>query len=156
MNNNKATATTTAQASWRDTIRKAAEAAKDYAKMVADDYADDWRHADEANRQDAARRAAGAFEHADDWYRIANKLTEAIDGSQDDKNAAQAIKEAINQASETTVADWCCPIAEALGQAATEALASATAGTPGFGDTMDKASAAASLAEAYAKAVRWG
>ena len=141
---------------WRDTIRQAAEAAKDYAKAVADDYADDWRQADEANRQEAARRAASAFDHADDGYRTADRLIGALDAYRDDKQAARAIKDTIEEAGKTTQADWCCPIAESLGKAATEALASATAGTVGLGDTMDKARAAASLAQAYAEAATWG
>lgn len=151
MNNNETTAK-----SWRDTIRQAAEAAKDYAKAVADDYANDWRQADEAGRQDAARRAASAFDHADGWYRTADKLIEALDDNTDDQYAAEAIKDAIKEAGRTEQADWGCPIADSLGQAATEALASATAGTVGIGDTATKAHAAASLAEAYAEAVRWG
>ena len=153
MNNNETTATAK---SWRDTIRQAAEAAKDYAKAVADDYANDWRQADEAGRKDAARRAASAFDHADGWYRIADKIIEAVDDDQDDEHAAAEIRNTIKEAGQTDQADWCCPIADLLGQAATEALASATAGTAGIGDTADKAHAAASLAEAYAEAVRWG
>ena len=142
--------------SWRETIREAAEAAKGYAKAVADDYADDWRQATEADREEAARRAASAFEHASDWYRTADKIIEALDGNPDDKYAAMAIQGAIHQAGQTTQADWLCPIAEALGKAATEALASATAGTVGTGDQDDKAEAAASLAKAYAETVAWG
>lgn len=153
MNNNQTTATAK---SWRDTIRQAAEAAKEYAKAVADDYADEWRQADEADRADAARRAASAFDQADDWYRTADKLIEALDDNPDDQEAAQAIKDEIKRASGTTQADWCCPIEDKLGKAATEALAEATASEAGYATTMDKARAAASLAEAYAEAVRWG
>lgn len=151
-------ATTTTEAhetGWRKTIREAAEAAKEYAKAVADDYADDWRAASEADRAEAARRAAGAFDQADDWYRTADKLTKALDNP-DDQDAAQAIKDEIKRAGETTQADWCCPIADMLGKAAAEALAEATASEAGYETTMNKASAAARLAEAYAEAVRWG
>lgn len=142
--------------SWRKTIREAAEAAKDYAEAVANDYADDWRQAKEADRAEAARRAASAFQHASDWYRTADKIIEALDGNPDDKYAAMAIQGAIHQAGQTTQADWLCPIAEALGKAVTEALASATAGTVGTGDQDDKAQAAASLVKAYAETVTWG
>jgi hypothetical protein len=154
MNNNETTEAH--ESSWRKTIRQAAEAAKEYAKAVADDYADEWRQADEAERADAARRAASAFDQADDWYRTADKLIEALDDNQSDEDAAQAIRDEINRASGTTQADWCCPIADELGKAATEALAEATASEAGYETTMNKASAAARLAEAYAEAVRWG
>ena len=141
--------------SWRETIRKAAEAAKAYAEAVANDYAEDWRAADEADRREAARRAASAFDHASDWYRTADKIIEALDDT-NDRYAAGAIQEAIHQAGQTTQADWLCPIADALGKAATEALASATDETVGTGDAADKAQAAASLARAYAETVAWG
>lgn len=142
--------------SWRETIRQAAKTAKEYAKEVADEYAVEYRDADEADRAEAARRAASAFEHASDWYRTADKIIEALDGNPDDKYAAMAIQGAIHQAGQTTQADWLCPIAEALGKAATEALASATAGTVGTADEADRAEAAASLAKAYAETVAWG
>lgn len=153
MNNNETTATAK---SWRDTLREAAEAAKEYAKAVADDYAKQWREAKAQDRQDAARRAADAFDQADDWYRTADKIAEAIDDDQDDSHAAAEIKDEIERAGQTRQADWCCPIVDFLGRAATEALAEATASAAGYATTMDKASAAASLAAAYAEAVRWG
>lgn len=152
MDNNKAQ---TKKTSWRDTIREAAEAAKEYAKAVADDYADDWRQASEANRAEAARRAASAFDQADDWYRTADKLTKALDNP-DDQEAAEAIKDEIKRAGQTRQADWCCPIEDKLGKAATEALEDATGAGPGSGYQAEKARAAASLAQAYAEAVRWG
>lgn len=145
------TTTEAHESSWRKTIRQAAEAAKEYAKAVADDYANDWHQADEANRAEAASRAADAFEQANDWYRTADKLTKALD-DQDDQEAAEAIKDEIKRAGGTTQADWCCPIADELGKAATEALAEAIASETGYAE----ASAAASLAQAYAEAVRWG
>lgn len=142
--------------SWRATIRKAAEAAREYARATANYYADQYRDADDLNEQDAAREAAHAFDHASGWYRTADKIIEALDDNTNDRYAAGAIQEAIRQAGQTTQADWLCPIAEALGKAATEALASATAGTVGTGDQADKAEAAASLAKAYAETVTWG
>lgn len=153
MNNNETTEAH--ESGWRKTIREAAEAAKEYAKAVADDYANDWHQADEAYRAEAASRAADAFEHANDWYRTADKLTEALDNP-DDQEAAQAIKDEIKRAGETTQADWCCPIADMLGKATTEALEDATGAGDGSGYQADKARAAASLAQAYAEAVRWG
>ena len=142
---------------WRDTIRKAIEAAREYAKMVADEYTDDWRLAAEEDRRAEATRAAGALLHASDWYATADELEEALSATnENDCVVADKIKATLRRAGETTQADWCCPIAERLGEAAQEALAAATANTPGTVGSTDAAAAAASLAEAYAEAVRWG
>ena len=140
---------------WRDTIRKAIEAAREYAKAVADDYTDEWHLAAEEDRRAEATRAAGALLHASDWYATADELEKALT-SENDCVAADQIKTTLRKAGETTQADWCCPIVERLGKAAQEALAKATANTPGTVGSTDAAAAAASLAEAYAEAVRWG
>jgi len=138
--------------SWRDAITEAVKAAREYAKDVADDYIAEWQAAPEKDRHDETYRTASALRHAADWYGTADKIEEALK-QPDDGQAAARIRKIITEASETDLADWCCPIANEIGEAAKAALNEAT--TTGQLTTTN-AQAAADLAATFANANRWG
>lgn len=151
MNNNNQSKQEAQNTNWRDTIRQAAETAEKYATDVANDYTRDWTEAKQEDREDAARSAAGAFDHASAWYRTARQLREAVDESQnnDEADAARRVREAIEEAGRNAdQADWCCPITEELQEAGKQALAEA--------EDRYTAKAAADIAAAFANAAIWG
>lgn len=138
--------------SWRDAIAEAVKVAREYAKDVADDYIAEWQAAPEKDRQDEAYRTASALRHAADWYGTADKIEEALK-QPDDAQAAARIRKIITEAGETDLADWCCPIANAIGEAAKAAITEATTTCQW---TTTNAQAAADLAATFANANRWG
>ena len=142
--------------SWRDTIREAAKNAREYAQAVAEDYIAELNKANDEDRQGETARTADALRHAAAYYEIAAQL-EAATKNTEDEGAAKEIARAISWAGERdTVADWGCPIAATIGRAAREAITEATKGLTGEPGTSEAAATAASLAEAFAEANRWG
>ena len=153
---NQPTKNTNQEQSWRDTIRQAAQDAKNYAAEVTKDYLAELKSARAEDEREEARRTADALRHAAAWIETAAKINEALDTKKDDE-AARKVAGAIEDAGyKNAVTAWCCPITVALGKAAQEALTAATSTTPGTATINDEAGAAAALTRAYAQANRWG
>lgn len=167
--------TTTKTGSWRGTIAQAAKNAREYAKRTAEYYAEEHANADEANAnalQDAAESAENAFAHAKEWYAISRELAEAAADetpaaggetesqkewrkAKDAKRAAERVRDAITEAN-ADAKDWGCPIEDDLRKAAQEAVAEASAGTPGINGNPYAVAAAAAITQAWADAAQWG